>query len=552
MPNWKKVIVSGSNASLNTLNVTAQFTASGLHYPTADGGEFSFVQSDGNGNLSLQLVNTINDTIYNGEATTILRGTPVYVSGSVGANPKVFRADAAIPAKMPVTYIVGDDIPTATTGRGIILGHIDAVNTTGYPEGTEIFVAPGGGWTSARPTGSAEVQVLGIVTKEGSGGKGLVLNPGPVLLPNLNSGSIWVGNSNSVPTAIATSSIQNVISASFAATASSVNTLTQNVLINGSLEITGSTVTSGSFTSYGSFIVIDPSGVPSADLGAARFLRDVTGVRSVDYQNRILIDQADVTTVDWKNAKLYANTTSQSVNWNTRVLTDATEATSLDWGSRLGYDNGIITLDWSGLALKDTGGTVAVDWRNRYLNDNSAVTRIEWDSVALQSQINHYAYSTNKIGLTTEAEPLANYPGYGNVFTPAGEIINGVTFDVGVSDYDMVSLTSTGTWVQTSMTTQDAFKMLGIAFNVGSANSVLLEGHMVVSSGSTGAPKISDLTIGKAVYMNTTSSGVFMSNTAPVVTGQTVRLLGHVYYNSTNDATWYTMKFRPSHDWVQL
>lgn len=286
----------------------------------------------------------------------------------------------------------------------------------------------------------------------------------------------------------------------------------------------------------------------------AGILRDTNSKNSVDWQNRILIDASDVTTVDWKNAKLNANTTSQSVNWNNRVLTDSAEATSLDWNSRRGYGNGgsIVTLDWGGLALIDSGGTLAVDWRNRYLADQGAVTRIEWDSPSFISQINHYAYSTNKIDLSAETEALTNYSSYGNTFTPAGEIINNVTFDVGVSDYDMVSLTSTGTWVQTSMTTQDAFKMLGIAFNVGSTNSVLLEGHMVVSSGSNGAPKISDLTIGRAVYMNTTSSGVFMSNTAPVVTGQTVRLLGHVYYNSTNDATWYTMKFRPSHDWVTL
>jgi hypothetical protein len=77
----------------------------------------------------------------------------------------------------------------------------------------------GGGWTSTRPTGSAIVQVLGIVTKEGMGGQGLVLNPGPANLPNLPSGSVWVGNSGSVPVAIPTASL-NVASASYALTAS--------------------------------------------------------------------------------------------------------------------------------------------------------------------------------------------------------------------------------------------------------------------------------------------------------------------------------------------
>jgi len=219
MPSWKKVILSGSDAALNSLNVTTAFTASGLNYPTIDNGEESFLQTNGSGNLSFQYVKTIYEEIYNGEATTIVKGTPVYVSGSVGAAGRVFRADAGNPTKMPVIYISADNIASAQVGRGIALGLITGVNTTGYPAGTEIYVAVGGGWTSTRPTGSAIVQTLGYVTKEGNGGQGVILNPGPNSLPNLTSGSVWVGNSSSIPTAVTTSSL-SVASASFASTAS--------------------------------------------------------------------------------------------------------------------------------------------------------------------------------------------------------------------------------------------------------------------------------------------------------------------------------------------
>jgi hypothetical protein len=221
MPNWKKVITSGSDAALNSLNVTTSLTASGLIYPAADNGEESFIQTDGNGNLSLQYVKTIYEEVVNGETTNIVKGTPVYVSGSVGAAAKVFRADAGNTLKMPVIYVVADTIAPAATGRGIALGLIKGVDTTGYPAGTEIYVAVGGGWTSTRPTGSAIVQTLGYVTKEGAGGMGVILNPGPNSLPNLPAGNVWVGNSNALPVATATSSIQNVISASFATTAGS-------------------------------------------------------------------------------------------------------------------------------------------------------------------------------------------------------------------------------------------------------------------------------------------------------------------------------------------
>ena len=37
MPNWKKIILSGSNAELNTLSIDTSLTASGLSYPSTDG-----------------------------------------------------------------------------------------------------------------------------------------------------------------------------------------------------------------------------------------------------------------------------------------------------------------------------------------------------------------------------------------------------------------------------------------------------------------------------------------------------------------------------------
>ena len=88
-----------------------------------------------------------------------------------------------------------------------------------------LYVGVGGGWTSARPTGSAIIQVLGYVTKEGNGGQGVVLNSGPANLPNILSGSVWVGNSGSVPTAVPTSSLSvaSAVTASYAFTASYID-----------------------------------------------------------------------------------------------------------------------------------------------------------------------------------------------------------------------------------------------------------------------------------------------------------------------------------------
>jgi hypothetical protein len=207
----------GSFTGSFTGSVQATYlTASGLNYPTVDGLEGQTVQTDGNGNLFFNDIETIYESIKNGETFTLVKGTPVYVSGSQGANPIVYAADAANPAKMPVIYIVAEDLATNTVGRGILLGLITGINLTGYTAGADVFVAPGGGWTATRPTGSVIIQLLGIVTKPGNGGQGIVLNPGPATLPNIQPGYVWVGDSNSYPTAVATSSIQNVISSSYA------------------------------------------------------------------------------------------------------------------------------------------------------------------------------------------------------------------------------------------------------------------------------------------------------------------------------------------------
>ena len=242
---------SGSLIQTGSVSITGSTIINNLAYPVADNGEESFIQTDGNGILSLQYVKTIYEEIYNGEATQIIKGTPVYVSGSVGAAAIVYRADAGNPSKMPVVYVSADTIASGGTGRGIALGLIKGVDTTGYPAGTEIYVGVGGGWTSIRPTGSAIVQILGYVTKEGSGGQGVVLNPGPASLPNLPSGSVWVGNSGSIPVAILTSSL-SVASASFASTASYVNPLRQNVIITGSLTVSGS----NTFTNIGPAVFV--------------------------------------------------------------------------------------------------------------------------------------------------------------------------------------------------------------------------------------------------------------------------------------------------------
>jgi hypothetical protein len=201
---------------------TASFAAGTLTFTKGNGTTFGVVIPDVSGSVGT----TIVEVVYTGESIT--KGDPLYISGSQGANPRVFKADAADPNKMPVTFVSNETIGAANTTNAIVLGLIEGIDLTGYVAGQTIYVAEGGGWSANLPSGSNSVtQLLGVVTKGGSGGKGLVLNPGPAQLPGLDTGYMWVGGANNQPTEITTASFAS--SASFNSYTSSTNSRLTNI-----------------------------------------------------------------------------------------------------------------------------------------------------------------------------------------------------------------------------------------------------------------------------------------------------------------------------------
>jgi hypothetical protein len=232
---------NGNQTINGNVNITGSLTASGLFYPTTAGTAGQFMTTNGTNTLSFDDVHVLLEDVRYGESITI--GDPLYVSGSNGTRPIVFKADAAIASKMPVIYVASSTAVANTNTTALTLGLITGVTTTGYPEGTTIYVAEGtAGWSASRPSGSASiVQSLGIVTKTGpaGSGRGLVLNPGPATLPNLQTGYAWVGNGNNQPVTVATSSFGSTINTgSFATTGS--NAFFGTNTFSGAVSFTGS------------------------------------------------------------------------------------------------------------------------------------------------------------------------------------------------------------------------------------------------------------------------------------------------------------------------
>ena len=231
----KDTTLASVTSSLNSATASL-FTSASLALVTAsfDNGTRNLTFTKGNTtqfsvnipDVSGSSPTTIYEVVYTGE--NITKGDPLYISGSQGANPIVFIADAADPNKMPVTFISNETIGASNTTNAIVLGLIEGIDLTGYTAGQSIYVAEGGGWSTSLPSGSNSVtQLLGVVTKAGSGGKGLVLNPGPAQLPGLDTGKMWVGGSTNQPVEITSASFAS--SASFNSYTSSTDSRLNNI-----------------------------------------------------------------------------------------------------------------------------------------------------------------------------------------------------------------------------------------------------------------------------------------------------------------------------------
>jgi hypothetical protein len=240
MPNWKKLIVSGSDAALNSLNVTSALTASGLNYPTSDGSGGQVLVTDGAGNLSFDIPDAEKLTfeVQNGETFTLAKGTPIHVSSSTNGTSIIIAASASDASTMPAHGVLNQQLTAGSDGVATIIGNINGVDTSAFSVGDTIFVGASGGYTNVKPQGSDNlIQNLGVVRKvDASNGTGEIFGSGRTNdVPNLPEGKIWVGSSNYT----VTSSIVHL---------DETNSTAQ---ITGSLDVQGS-VTGSSFT--GSFV----------------------------------------------------------------------------------------------------------------------------------------------------------------------------------------------------------------------------------------------------------------------------------------------------------
>ena len=155
------------------------------------------------------------EVVRNNTSSQILKGDPLRVVGEVAGVVSVEVAQANSSSNMPCIGLAAENIEGTGSGLMIQVGILKSINTnnisgTGSAAvGDVVYVnaarSPGDLMlTRNKPTGTSLIQNVGIITKTGAQGSIQVTATGRTNdLPNLAQGSIFLGDSNGAPSALA-------------------------------------------------------------------------------------------------------------------------------------------------------------------------------------------------------------------------------------------------------------------------------------------------------------------------------------------------------------
>ena len=285
-----------------------------------------------------------------------------------------------------------------------------------------------------------------------------------------------------------------------------------------------------------------------------RELYDRYTTASINWDTRIAYDGASSSSIDWGTRESYDANARRSVFWNSRELYDANSTAVVDWGSQLMYDpSSIRSIDWNSRALFDAAGIPSIDWNSRQMNDASNTLIISYDPGNGQQRTDQYSYHNYYTVNGNQGEFLIDWAFNNAMLNNAGETLGfGVNIDPAILKGELCSLGEDGIWNITDQTNVSSSAMLGICVEPWNKSVMITEGTVTVvtASGYTDIPFVEGTSFyGKPVYIRSGSLGG-LTTTKP--TSGYVRVVGHMYYNSTTYTDYWLMKFRPSNDWYQI
>ena len=151
--------------------------------------------------------------VKNTHTASIAKGTPVYITGTVGATDtvQIAPADASDSAKMPAVGLLDETLAVNAFGYVITGGFMDNITTDPIdgvtPNSNDtVYVKAGGGLTLTKPTGpTGLIQNVAKVGKVSGGNSGSLIVSSILRtndVPNLTTGKIWVGDGNTTESTV--------------------------------------------------------------------------------------------------------------------------------------------------------------------------------------------------------------------------------------------------------------------------------------------------------------------------------------------------------------
>ncbi len=190
--------LTGSDATTDDVTLAA-----GSNITITETGDTITLSSEGTDQVRIECKNT--------SGGTLTKGTPVYITGTVGTSNRVevSAANASSASTMPATGLLLQDL--ANNGEGyLVTGGVlknlttDPIDGVTPSENDTIYVKSGGGLTTTKPTGTALLQNVGKVGRVNSSSAGSIVVSSIIRsndIPNIQQNYFWLGNSSGVPTA---------------------------------------------------------------------------------------------------------------------------------------------------------------------------------------------------------------------------------------------------------------------------------------------------------------------------------------------------------------
>lgn len=190
--------LTGSDATTDDVTLAA-----GSNITITETGDTITLSSEGTDQVRIECKNT--------SGGTLTKGTPVYITGTVGTSNRVevSAANASSASTMPATGLLLQDL--ANNGEGyLVTGGVlknlttDPIDGVTPSENDTVYVKSGGGLTTTKPTGTALIQNVGKVGRVNSSSAGSIVVSSIIRsndIPNIQQNYFWLGNSSGVPTA---------------------------------------------------------------------------------------------------------------------------------------------------------------------------------------------------------------------------------------------------------------------------------------------------------------------------------------------------------------